>query len=66
MFVEKEYRGNGFQFQMLGVLEKHCKEITTAEPNNVYSSSNMEKAGYENNGYKLLERGPRNIYVRTL
>ena len=72
MFVAKEYRGNSLQFQMFEILKKYCKErkfkyiLTTAEPNNIYSSNNMEKAGYEKIGFKILERGPRNIYVQKL
>lgn len=72
MFVKKEYRGNGLQFQMLKKLEEYCKGnsfkyiLTTADPDNLYSSNNMIKAGYKKVGFKLLERGPRNIYVRNL
>ena len=72
MFVAKEFRGNGLQFQMFQMLEKYCKEhdfkyiLTTAEPNNVYSSNNMEIAGYQKKGFRVLERGPRNIYVREI
>ena len=72
MFVKKEYRGNGLQFQMLKELEKYCIQngfkyiLTTANPDNIYSSNNMLKAGYKKVGFKLLERGPRNIYVRYI
>ncbi len=57
---------------MLKKLEEYCKEnsfkyiLTTADPDNFYSSNNMIKAGYKKVGFKLLERGPRNIYVRNL
>ena len=72
MFVKKEYRGNGLQFQMLQNLEKYCKGngvkyiLTTANPDNYYSSNNMIKAGYKKMGFKMLERGPRNVYVRDI
>ena len=72
MFVSSEYRGKGLQFQMFQKLEEFCKNknlkyiLTTANPDNIYSSNNMLKAGYENVGFKLLSRGPRNIYVRKI
>ena len=72
MFVQKEYRGNGLQFQMLKKLEEYCIEkgfkyiLTTADPENTYSSNNMIKAGYTKVGFKLLKRGPRDIYVRNV
>lgn len=72
MFVKKEYRGNKLQAQMFKKLEDFCKQqgfkyiLTTANPNNIYSSNNMAASGYEKVGFKLLERGPRNIYVRKI
>lgn len=72
VFVAKEYRGNGLQYQMLQKLEEYCSSkdlkyiLTTAEPDNIYSCNNFEKAGYEKVGFKILERGPRNIYVKKI
>lgn len=72
MFVKKEYRGNGLQLQMLKKLEDYCMKkgfryiLTTANPDNIYSSNNMVKAGYKRVGFKHLKRGPREIYVRYI
>lgn len=72
MFVTEEYRGNGLQLQMLNRLEDYCTKkgfkyiLTTANPDNIYSSSNMVKAGYKKVGFKYLKRGPREIYVRSI
>lgn len=72
MFVRKEYRGNSLQYQMFKKLEDFSKEnnfkyiLTTANPDNYYSSDNMEKAGYKKVGYKVFSRGPRNIYVKEI
>ena len=72
MFVEDEYRGNGLQFQMLQKLNDYCKSLnkkyilTTAHPDNFYSSNNMIKAGYKEVGAKELSRGPRIVYVKSL
>ncbi len=72
MFVNEEFRGHSLQFQMLKKLEKYCIEkghtyiLTTAHPENIYSSNNMIKAGYEKVGHKLLERGLRDVFVKNL
>ena len=72
MFVAEDYRGNGLQFQMLQKLEEYCKKmnkkyiLTTAHPENVYSSNNMIKAGYKKVGSRVLGRGPRDIYVKEI
>lgn len=72
MFVKKEYQGNGLQAQMFKYLEDYCKSlglkyiVTTAHPDNIYSSNNMIKTGYVSVGFKKLERGDRNVYVREL
>ena len=72
MFVAKAYRGNGLQYQMLQKLNDYCMEnqikyiLTTAHPDNIYSSNNMIKAGYVKVGSKQLSRGPRDVYVKII
>lgn len=72
MIVNPKYVGNGLQYQMLLELEKYSIEsnykyvIGTIHPLNTYSIKNVVKNGFELVHFKTLDRGPRNIYLKSL
>lgn len=69
--VSEKYRGNGIQQYMLDEMEKIAKKkgykyaIITAHPENIYSTRNIEKNGFDLIGTCELKRGPRNIYLKS-
>lgn len=71
MLVNPKYIGNHLQYQMLKVLDQYYSSIcsyamTTAHPNNIYSTRNLEEGGFKLVGTQTLKRGLRNIYVKDL
>lgn len=72
MFVNPKYVGNGLQYQMLEVLDKHSKElgyeyaISTIHPDNMYSIRNLVKDGFVLVGSREFKRGIRNVYLKKL
>lgn len=72
VLVNKKYRGNKLQLQMLEFLENYTKNIqkhyllTTVHPDNVYSVNNFEKFNYKYIKTILLSRGPRAVYLKDI
>lgn len=72
MFVDINYVGNGFQYQMLQLLDKYCIEhgykygAGTIHPDNAYSINNLVKDGFKLINTKEFKRGIRNIYIKEL
>lgn len=69
MMVNKNYVGNGLQYQMLKMLDNYCSKkysyaLTTIHPDNNYSINNLVKDDFKLIGQKELKRGMRNIYLK--
>ena len=72
VLVNKKYRGNGLQLQMLDVIENYTKDLqkpyllTTIHPDNVYSVNNFVKAKYNYIKTISLSRGERAVYIKDI
>lgn len=72
MMVNKNYRGNNLQLQMLKKLDEYSKKenyhfaISTVHPDNFFSIKNLEKDKFKKVGNKEFKRGVRNIYLKIL
>lgn len=72
MFVNKEYVGNGLQYQMPKKLDdysikKVCKYVlSTIHPDNKYSSNNFLKDNFKLYKTMKFKRGIREVYLKEL
>ena len=74
VFVSPQYRGNGLQGKLISMLTDIAKQngkdfiVATVHPDNIYSSSNFIKNGYEKlNNAPISKYGSvRDYYVKKL
>ena len=73
VMVKKEYRGQGLQKALMGILEKNARKrgyqylLTSVSPYNQYSRENIRSMGYTYDTSKTLYGGlEREIYVKCI
>lgn len=72
IMVSKDYVGNGFQREMMKVLDEYAKSIgkeyiyTKAQSENIYSINNMLKNGYEIVHEYESERGMATALIKKI